>query len=625
MSEQEFEAILDYLRRTRGFDFTAYKRTTLRRRLEKRMERLGIDSQDAYLDHLEVHPDEFAALFNTILINVTSFFRDPQVWEYVASDIVPALLASKGPNDPIRIWSAGCASGEEAYTLAMVFAEVLGPTGFRERVKIYGTDVDEEALAQSRQAIYTPRQVEGVFPSLVEKYFERVNGQYVFNREIRRSVIFGRHDLIQDAPISRVDFLACRNTLMYFNAETQGRVLARFHFALHEGGYLVLGKAEMLFNHASMFAPLELKRRLFRAVPKLSQRERLLLLAQMGREEPTVPIVDLPLSQVELGRAAFETDTMPQFVVDANGVLLLANDQARRQFGLSIRDLGRPLQDLEISYRPADLRSTVDQASVDRAPVILKDVEWTIGPGETKVFDINTMPLSDSSGRVQGIKIAFVDVTRYRGLQKELQESKKELETAYEELQSTNEELETTNEELQSTVEELETTNEELQSTNEELETMNEELQSTNEELQTMNEELRTRSEELNEAATFLGAILGSIKAAVVVVDSHYHVQAWNTRAEDLWGLREDEVKNAHLQDLDIGLPLQDLKGPIRKSLGGARDAQISIVPAINRKGRPFQCRVTCTSLGGPEGTIRGAILVMEENDGGTAEPATDT
>lgn len=620
MTEQELDTILEYLRRSRGFDFTAYKRTTLKRRLDKRMQTLGVDTYEAYLDHLEVHPDEFSALFNTILINVTCFFRDPPVWEYLATDVLSPLLARKAPNDPIRIWSAGCASGEEAYTLAILFAEALGPNAFRDRVKIYGTDVDEEALAQARQAVYTPRQMENVPPDLLKKYFEPANGNFAFQKDLRRSVIFGRHDLIQDAPISRVDLLTCRNTLMYFNSEIQSRILARFYFALHEGGYLLLGKAEMLFNHSAMFGPVDLKRRIFRAVPKMNQRERLLLLAQVGRDEPRG--TDATFSAMEVGRAAFDIDVMPQLVVDATGTLLLANDQARRQFGLSQQDLGRPLQDLEISYRPVELRSAIEQAIDGRVPVIVKDIEWARAPGETWVLDVNVVPLTDQTGGILGTKVTFSDVSRYRNLQKELQNSKRELETAYEELQSTNEELETTNEELQSTVEELETTNEELQSTNEELETMNEELQSTNEELQTMNEELRTRSGELNAVNSFLEAVLASLRAAVVVVDPHFHVQEWNARAEDLWGLRNDEVKGAHLLDLDFGLPIQDLKPAIRKSLTGAREAQVLRVPATNRRGRAFTCRVTCTPLAAVDGSIRGALLVMEDDAMRQPEPA---
>ena len=281
-ADRDLEVLLDYLRRSRGFDFTGYKRTSLSRRVERRIQDVGADGYLGYLDHLEVDPDEFTQLFNTILLNVTSFFRDPPAWDYLRAEIMPRLLAEKDDDEPFRIWSAGCASGEEAYTLAMVAAEALGPEAVRERVKIYATDVDEDALSQARQARYTANQVEGVPPELLARHFERNGDGYVFSKELRRSVIFGRHDLIQDAPISRIDLLVCRNTLMYLNSETQANVLARFSFALREGGYLMLGKAEMLLTHSDLFTSLDLKRRVFRKVPGATLRERLMVLTDAG-------------------------------------------------------------------------------------------------------------------------------------------------------------------------------------------------------------------------------------------------------------------------------------------------------------------------------------------------------
>ncbi|HEY3885240.1 MAG TPA: protein-glutamate O-methyltransferase CheR, partial [Vicinamibacterales bacterium] len=225
-----FERILEYLRQTRGVDFTAYKRASVVRRVLRRMQAVNAGDFDAYLDYLEVHPDEFAALFNTILINVTSFFRDPDVWDAMRTDVLPAIVEANGL---IRVWSAGAASGQEPYSAAMLLAELLGPEAFRERVKIYATDADEEALGEARRAVYSARHVADVPPELRDKYFDRLKDDgYSVNRDVRRSVIFGRHDLIEDAPISRVDLLLCRNTLMYFNAEAQTRLMARFFFSL---------------------------------------------------------------------------------------------------------------------------------------------------------------------------------------------------------------------------------------------------------------------------------------------------------------------------------------------------------------------------------------------------------
>jgi two-component system CheB/CheR fusion protein len=262
--DRDWAGLLGYLLSARGFDFHGYKPASLARRIRKRMEAVGLESFAAYQDYLEVHPSEFATLFNVILINVTGFFRDPAGWEAVRTIALPQIVVGKAPEEPIRAWSAGCATGEEAYTIAMILAEELGPDQFRDRVKIYATDVDEDALNTARQAAYQERQVQGVPPELLSKYFERLDGVYVFRKDLRRQVIFGRHDLINDPPISRIDLLTCRNTLMYLNAETQARVLARFHFALNEGGFLLLGRAETLMAHGQSFVPVDLKRRLSR-------------------------------------------------------------------------------------------------------------------------------------------------------------------------------------------------------------------------------------------------------------------------------------------------------------------------------------------------------------------------
>jgi len=261
-ADQDLEVLLDHLKRNRGFDFTGYKRASLARRVDKRVQALGVGGYASYVDFLEVHPEEFEALFNTILINVTTFFRDEAAWECLRGKVLPDLIGRKSATEPIRVWSAGCASGQEAYSVAILLAELLGPDAYRARVKIYATDVDEEALAQARHATYPAAMLDQVPPDLIDRYFDRINANYSFRKDLRRQIIFGRHDLIQDAPISRVDLLVCRNTLMYFNAETQATILLRFHLALNDGGVLFLGRAETLLTHTSTFAPLDLKHRI---------------------------------------------------------------------------------------------------------------------------------------------------------------------------------------------------------------------------------------------------------------------------------------------------------------------------------------------------------------------------
>jgi two-component system CheB/CheR fusion protein len=602
---ETLDGLLEFVKESRGFDFTGYKRSSIERRTAKRMADVGVERYEDYVDYLELHAEEFAALFNMILINVTGFFRDPHTWEYLATKIVPELIAARGPDQPLRIWSAGCASGEEAYTIAMVFARALGDAEFRDRVKIYATDVDEGALDQARLGAYLPRQIEDVPRDALERFFERTDQRYVFRKDLRRCVIFGRNDLVQDAPISRIDLLVCRNVLMYFTAETQAQILRRFHFALDNVGVLVLGKSEMLITHTDLFTPVDLKWRVFRKVVKPAPRQRIRSIAIDPGNGASQSVGD------NLREAAFDIGNPAQVVLDSAGTMVMANDAARRMFGLGVSDLGRPIQDLELSYRPVELRGHLDAVSAERRAIEIKSVAWRLD-GHERVYDIRLAPLSNSAVRM-GTSISYVDVTGAYELQQQLSTSNRELEGAYAELESTVEELETTNEELQSTNEELETTNEELQSTNEELETMNEELQSSNEELETMNDELRRRTLELNDMNAFLETIMTTIGLAVAVVDSQQHIQVWNGQARALWGLTADEVEDQHLLGLDFGLPVDQLKSHLRATLGGESEREEVVLDATNRRGKPIRCRVTMLPLGRRNGgAVPGAIMMME-------------
>jgi two-component system, chemotaxis family, CheB/CheR fusion protein len=614
--ETPLDVLLAHLKRTRGFDFTGYKRASLERRIRKRMETVEVADYGEYLDYLEVHPDEFGALFDTILINVTGFFRDPEAWESLRTEVLEPITAEKPPEAPIRLWSAGCASGEEAYTLAMEMAEILGPERFRQRVKIYATDVDEEQLNEARHATYGARQAGAVPPELLERYFDAVGDRYVFRKDLRRSVIFGRNDLVQDAPISRIDVLACRNTLMYFNAETQARILSRFHFALVDDGALFLGKAEMLLSHAALFRPSDLKRRVFRKVPRPAALNG--AFADLGGPYDHSDPISLEMLRGE----AFLADPVARIIVTSDGLVALSNRRADTLFGVSARDAGRPFRDLEVSYRPTDLRTSIDLVQAERRAQRLTGVEYE-GPAEATMYlDVEVNPLISADTRLLGIALVFHDVTEARRLRGELEHVSRELETAYEELQSTVEELETTNEELQSTVEELETTNEELQSTNEELETMNEELetmneelQSSNDELQSMNDALQASSAELDRANRFLDSVLAGLRAGVVVVDRDLQVRVWNRRAENLWGLRAEEVVAQSLLNLDIGLPVERVLPLLKQALAGEREVEGIGLEAVNRRGRSILVRVACSPLIGLAGEAVGAIIILETDD----------
>ena len=488
----------------------------------------------------------------------------------------------------------------------MVFANALGESAFLDRVKIYATDIDEAALDVARHATYPARLVEDVPRDALERFFERVDSRYTFRRDLRRAVIFGRNDLVQDAPISRIDLLLCRNTLMYFNAETQARVLRRFHFALSDDGVLVLGKSEMLITHADLFRPSDVRRRVFHKVVRKTMRDRLRVMATdlSGGAGPGVAEA--------LRDSAYDLTSGAQIVVDAAGAIVLVNEHARRMLGVGGSDIGREIGDLDIATRPVELLSRLERVAADREPISVDGVAWRLPSGQERVIDVRISPVIWDDALL-GMAIAYQDTTGVAHLRTQLVESRRELAETHEELQSTVEELETTNEELQSTNEELETTNEELQSTNEELETMNEELQSTNEELETMNDELRQRTFELNDVNAFLESILTTIGLAVAVVDRRQHVQIWNGEARDLWGVTADEIQGQHLLGLEIGLPVEQLKPLLLACLKGTPDRQQITLDAVNRRGKQIRCHVSCSPLSSlSNGDVTGVIVMME-------------
>ena len=363
-----FEQLLEHLRQTRGFDFTAYKHTTLMRRVQKRMQTVDVAEFDEYIDYLQLHPDEFLPARQHHTINVTSFFRDSDVWAYIDAVILPQLLEALPAAEPLRVWSAGCASGEEAYSVAMLLAERVGIEAARDRVKIYATDVDEEALAEGRRAIYTLKDLVGVPPGFSEKYFTVTVERAAQPRTAAR-VIFGRHR----SAAGRAD-LAGRPAALPQHADVlQRRRAAPDHQPLLTSrssprGYLMLGRAEMLFSHTALFAPVDLARRIFRV--------------RRGAEQCAIGWSDGQDGTMANAVRQHTRDRQAAFDADRHRTrrrLRRRSGARQRRRARSISaspnsDLGTPLQDLDVSYRPVELRSAIDRVTADRQAVILKDV-----------------------------------------------------------------------------------------------------------------------------------------------------------------------------------------------------------------------------------------------------------
>ncbi|MBV9385367.1 MAG: chemotaxis protein CheR [Chroococcidiopsidaceae cyanobacterium CP_BM_ER_R8_30] len=401
----EFEALLDYLKHKRGCDLTGYKRSTLMRRFRHRMQTIQMDTYQNYLRYLQGHPEECHALLDDVLINFTSFFRECDAWAYLATIIIPKIVANKQPDERIRVWSAGCATGQEIYSLLLLLAEALGIEFCLERVQCYATDADEAALQQARQGTYSTLEITGIPPNLLEKYFEQTEQGYVFHRKLRRTIFFGQHNLTQDAPISQVDLLICRNVLMYFDKEAQTSILARLHFALKNTGFLFLGQAEMLTYHREIFTPVHLKHRIYAKGANLALEELLSITPRSSQKQST----ELLTTQSQFWQTAFETSPVAQLAVGLNGDLIGANKQAILLFGLTPNDRNRAFQELEpgklLGFH--DLITKFDHYC---RPVILKNIKWSTSQS-TRYFNIAIAPVFNFEKQLLGIILTFLNTT----------------------------------------------------------------------------------------------------------------------------------------------------------------------------------------------------------------------
>ena len=570
----KLDELLHFLAEERDFDLRGYKPTTLERRIRKRMGQLSLQDYESYIEYIRANPTETNQLLDTILINVTEFFRDPEAWETLATDVLPHFLKRLRSGDSFRAWVAGCSTGEEVYSLAILVAEFFGSRLPEFEIKIYATDVDESALNIARRGEYSPDRLRRVRPAWRQKYFSQA-AQPRVHRDLRRMLIFGRSDLTQDAPISHVQVIVCRNVLIYFDSIAQMRILSRLHYALDPGGILFLGKAESKLSYSTAFEVVDARWRIFRK-NHVAESQAIALSSPprsgglMGNNDHSSR--DPELERVKLYYGALLEVLEPGiFSIDANDVIIDENKSALELWGLSgSRLVGQRIGESALKSLCPDLSNKIEEShrTTDKP---LK-FECTINTSkEVRTLAVSLRPVKGESGERVGTLIYSEDVTHREKLQTTIEQ----LEATGEELQSSNEELETTNEELQSTNEELETTNEELQSTNEELETTNEELQSLNEELENMNEELEFRTRELDSVNSRYAETLERIPWAVAVLDSEGRVQFWNSAAQKLFDMEPRSVIGLELSQLPIQPALRDSLVRRRKTMDGSNTATL--------------------------------------------------
>ncbi len=581
----QLKKIATVLRNRTGHDFHGYKHNTFFRRVQRRMQVTQSDTMEGYLQILRAEPDEATNLFNDLLIGVTHFFRDQREFQALEREVVPRLFDGKGPGDHIRVWVLGCATGEEAYSLAILLREHLAKVDSVPHVQIFATDIDNRALAQARVGRYPASAVREVPPERLARWFVKEGDTYCIVKELREMCIFSQHNLVKDAPFSRLDLISCRNLLIYLNAELQNRVIPLFHFALRPGGFLFLGNSENVSRHGKLFAPVDRRFRIFRQIETLN------------RVLPEFPLstssgIRQPMDAPAIPRPAFNNSSVVTKQAErimeryAPAYLILDENHDVLHFsGRTGRYLDPPtgvasLNVFNLIHRDLrmDLRAALLKIEADNQPVRINGLR--VGQnGKTMFVTLSIEPIDggvghprrfavilqdghvvsdeDEAHQFASARLGSAEDEHVRRLEEELRITRERLQATIEELESTNEELKASNEEYQSV-------NEELQSSNEELETSKEELQSLNEELQTVNGELAHRVEELARANSDLKNLLESTQIATVFLDNELKIKSFTPAITDI----------LHLIDSDVGRPIHhiarkitydDLEGDARR------------------------------------------------------------
>ncbi len=559
--------VLATLRARTGHDFTLYKKSTVLRRIERRMVQHDLSDLEVYARYLKEHPAEVQVLFKELLINVTSFFRDPEAFAVLQQDVLPGLCKGKVEGSVFRAWVAGCATGEEAYSIAILLRELMDERSLDFKVKIYATDLDDDAVARARVGAYPPSIVQDVTPERLRRFFTKEEAGYRVKKELREMVVFATQNVLRDPPFTRLDLLSCRNLMIYLEPEAQDRLISSFHYALRPGGVLFLSPSESTSHHADLFKPINRKWTLFRTVASAAATRAL------RAAVPAPAPADTAASQggagsdrkpressvVELTNRALLRSFAPASVATdlAGNILYVHGDTAPflrpapGQATLNVVEMARGelQQELRAAFRAGLPRG--------KSPP-RREVQLTVDGGRRTVwFSLHPLQLPERSEGL--VLVTFQEAPSKpaagRGPVRPLERGKvKELERALASsrdfLRTTVEEQQASTEELKSMNEELQSTNEELQSTNEELETSKEELQSVNEELVTVNAELQSKIEQLADMQNDMRNLLDSVSAGTIFLDDQLNIRRFSREATRVF----------RLVATDVGRPLLDIK-----------------------------------------------------------------
>ncbi len=561
--EQALQTVLKAIRDEIGHDLSAYRRNTIIRRIQRRMAVHRIDRFPDYAQYLRHHPSEARSLFRELLIGVTSFFRDSEVFDVLEREGIPQLLVDHAPDDPVRVWVAGCSTGEEAYSMAILFREAMDNLDRQFELQVFATDLDEDGINRARNGIYPVSIAGDVSPDRLRRWFVREGDVLHVAQTIRDNVVFAVHNLIKDPPFSHMDLVSCRNLLIYLSAEMQRKVVPIFHYALKPGGLLLLGTAESLGEHSHLFEPLDNRAKLFRR-----------------KEQPSrMPIWDLGLFEHRPGRegATMRTGTKfalretiedmllsmhtpPAVLVDERGQGLFFHGSTGRYLEPAPGEANLSLTRMAREGLRAPLSSSIRQAAREHKPVVHERVRVRTNGGDEFVR-LTVKPI-DAGASMKNLLLVLFEPLGHKTEPEpkaEIGEDERdayddaslreELRSARDHLQATVKELEESNQDLQAANEELQSSNEELQSTNEELQTSKEELQSVNEELVTVNAELNGKIEELTRAHSDMSNLLTSIQVGVIFLDRDGIVRRFTPAASRV----------AHLITTDVGRPIEHI------------------------------------------------------------------
>jgi two-component system CheB/CheR fusion protein len=618
IADEQLRRIFKLLLPACGVNFSQYKTPTIVRRLFRRMALLRMLDVETYIAYLEATPTEVVNLHNDMLIHVTRFFREPESFDFIARDVLPSIDVTAGK--PLRMWVAGCATGEEVYSLAIVVHEVLGDLVGRTHVQIFGTDVSESAVTFARHGVFAASIAEDVSADRLCRFFVQTDGGYQVSKAIRDMCVFARQDLTRDPPFSHLDLICCRNVLIYMDTPLQRRLLSMFHYALHDDGFLVLGHAESIGYHSDLFALMNKKNKVYRKSASLTKAPQMDVFRSPVKVEAAAPQAAPPhetrLVLGDANRIIMQRYAPPSVLLDQHFSVVQFNGQTGPYLEPPPGEPSFDILKLAREGLAHGVRKALQTARKSRKPVHQPGLRVRQG-AEWQTVDIEVIPVvrnghlyylvlfqspDESSAPKRKTPAKPDKKLPARGRIGKLEE---ELAATREYLQSTIQEIEAANEELQSANEEILSSNEELQSTNEELDTAKEELQSTNEELNTVNDELQARNEELTRVNADLINLLASVQIAIVIVARDLRIRRFTPMAE----------KKFNLIASDIGRPFSQISTTLQcPELPALITETIETVSPVERtvqdnKGETYLLRIRPYKT--PDTRIDGAVIAL--------------